>query len=561
MGCGGACGCSGALEHPLAGQASPVRPERGARTVAISGPLTRPACGCGATTGRLAARGSAPIPSQSSPDRARRGPDAAGARPELARRRLRDASAGVVKQHPGTARREALRPPDSSECGVGARSSGVIRPVPNIAYGRSLRADGRTLLFPGISIQVPPSGNFLSSLDTAMAGLLRVGSKVIRANRSGPNERIGPQDLSGVGTELIRPMLSNSLAAMPSRVTGHAQGLKAAGSASAKAKGAPAPNVGPQGTSSGAGPSGGPSPVATTVAINFRYRQCWLTINLRNGQSFEPVSGACYENAAACSAGFSPGAEGCAGVEWDSYNISVDESRSCYTSQPYGDYRGPTTGCDPRATGGDFEVNLHPVDIAWLGAVVDRIMFIAHMCLDYSAGFRRSDELGDTFRLQAEYLSRYALMLMADQARVIVHEVGHVFLGESHCSDGHNCCFDVAADAWFCRVTARLGLPSAVYNSAVVPGRTDFHLTESVVVDACNGCSRDDARDRYHPTLCDVGAWGVPGQRAVFFSDRCYPVSEAATRCSSISVNEDELLSHTGRLGSGDDVREPQWSK
>jgi hypothetical protein len=132
-------------------------------------------------------------------------------------------------------------------------------------------------------------------------------------------------------------------------------------------------------------------------------------------------------------------------------------------------------------------------------------MFMAQLCLDYSKSLFRGDEPGWSRRAlesvrAGQQFAQYALALIADRARILVHELGHVYLGGSpHCGyhtkrEGDQrwrSCFDVAARFLWAQVTAENGLPLDTY-----VGKTALGGSPSAEPDFTGRTKRDGENDR-----------------------------------------------------------------
>lgn len=128
---------------------------------------------------------------------------------------------------------------------------------------------------------------------------------------------------------------------------------------------------------------------------------------------------------------------------------------------------------------GTWSITLRPELLAWYGFVCDYILYLARMALDYA-----QDPLGAPAGDRAEYrrkafeLSRYALRIIVDQGRLVIHELGHVHNGwGGHCSRG-NCCFDLAGHRWRCALTALMGLPMDTGTSNAADTWTNISRTD-----------------------------------------------------------------------------------
>ncbi|GDX78213.1 hypothetical protein LBMAG42_00240 [Deltaproteobacteria bacterium] len=95
------------------------------------------------------------------------------------------------------------------------------------------------------------------------------------------------------------------------------------------------------------------------------------------------------------------------------------------------------------------------------GLVVDYLLMWAHvaMALSKKHGYAATPE-GQAYRSAALLIGRYAFREVVDYGKLVVHELGHNYLGE----EGHRvhaCCMCATAQAWYTGVCAELGLPDA----------------------------------------------------------------------------------------------------
>jgi hypothetical protein len=180
-----------------------------------------------------------------------------------------------------------------------------------------------------------------------------------------------------------------------------------------------------------------------------------------------------------------------AGLEYVTFT-DVDNPASTLKPWP----RSDTTFSTARASSSRRAVTFQPAHLAYDGEVCDTLMFMAQLCLDRARALcrRREREAPDwapqavlAVRAGRQFAS-YALVIIAERARVLVHELGHVYLGGSpHCgydasilSKGvpspvadhtgaprWRSCFDVASWAFLARVQAENGLPIEPYIAVV----------------------------------------------------------------------------------------------
>ena len=166
-----------------------------------------------------------------------------------------------------------------------------------------------------------------------------------------------------------------------------------------------------------------------------------------------------------------------------------------------------------------WAVTQRPEFLAWFGFVTDYILYLARMAFDYARdldGGARPSERAE-YRQKAYELGRYALRLLTDRGRLVIHELGHVHNGlGGHCTRGE-CCFDLAAYRWECAVTAQLGLP-------IDPGTSAASDTWSNTGRAINRsyCQPEDSKVTTDPRVyCGVHTPGDTGTRWVFWCTTC----------------------------------------
>ncbi len=202
----------------------------------------------------------------------------------------------------------------------------------------------------------------------------------------------------------------------------------------------------------------------------------------------------------ACTEGFRQGEEDlCLGRPWNAFSPSliIDNARSSYTYLADADYPRSTeapypwddTACLFYAFAGQTEwsAQFRALQLGWDGFNCDYILYLARMAWDYAryAGERMlAAALGDTPDLVATWGARYlqaeaaarplagfALSIILSRTRVLVHELGHVYLGGSpHCGYDEATsaarwagCFESAAQHFKVRVAARLGVSMDPY--------------------------------------------------------------------------------------------------
>lgn len=177
----------------------------------------------------------------------------------------------------------------------------------------------------------------------------------------------------------------------------------------------------------------------------------------------------------ACGRYFNPSGESC-------HNPKFDEEMSDWVLSGWDEhYRAWTRvpglppamsyedlDCTLLGIGGGFNVTMRPNHLQWCGFVTDRVLHLARIAHDYARyldGLGRGPRLSSsTWQTAAVQLGRYALGPALELGLVLVHELGHSYMGEGgHCE--YQCCFDAGARAWQWRVRGRLGLPARLWHS------------------------------------------------------------------------------------------------
>lgn len=155
------------------------------------------------------------------------------------------------------------------------------------------------------------------------------------------------------------------------------------------------------------------------------------------------------------------------------------------STHPTNSFAEPPYGPGGRAYVYDLSwtVTQRPELLAWDGFVCDWILYLGRMAYDRSRDFSTEMDILERKLLaqSGQELARYALRILAERGRVLVHELGHVHNGTGgHCSRGE-CCFQFASLRWRCAVIATLGLPldTGTANSASSWTRTVSSTNES----------------------------------------------------------------------------------
>lgn len=196
-----------------------------------------------------------------------------------------------------------------------------------------------------------------------------------------------------------------------------------------------------------------------------------------------------------CSNGFKP-STGVAGRAWDQWDLSWDESRKVLFPSDGIFTFGPNTilpnpGTDVLAHGHDFKVVQHPSILAATGVMCDYLLFLGRLAYDYYRA-TWSASLRPSWRVlprRARTFARYALRLLAERGRLLIHELGHTYTGGGHCGSSNACCFEYAARLWESRVVANMGLPA-------LPGYDDPVLGRDSIRFYLTSC-QDDGGDAY----------------------------------------------------------------
>ncbi len=102
--------------------------------------------------------------------------------------------------------------------------------------------------------------------------------------------------------------------------------------------------------------------------------------------------------------------------------------------------------------GQGFSIFFHAVLAAFDGYVFDYAMYVARLLVDYGREMDQAECVED-----GVMVSRWQLLKLVDRGRLLIHEAGHLWIGEGgHCRWG--ICFEYAAQAWVCGVQGLLGL-------------------------------------------------------------------------------------------------------
>jgi hypothetical protein len=200
--------------------------------------------------------------------------------------------------------------------------------------------------------------------------------------------------------------------------------------------------------------------------------------------------------------------QGVADGQWKTvFELRVDSGRAASWDQPAASWLGYA-----QTDGGVMLVAANR--IAFRGYQLDFTMFWARVALQYAY------ERGDWKAWYGSWVyTRAALSNMVEYGRLWVHEMGHLHMGQGgHCSGEVRvprldtaCCFDIAAEAWKCRVASRLGL--ANLENLVYAGDPAY----SSPANPCGGGAEHDA----YPLRCNRVSYCVPHEAASFAAGPC----------------------------------------
>lgn len=222
-----------------------------------------------------------------------------------------------------------------------------------------------------------------------------------------------------------------------------------------------------------------------------------------------------------CDIGVDSGESGFCGADWDDFSLHYLEpswwfnpligetilvGSYCLSANP-SYYQEPDTDCGSTlAVGHGFNVRMHPVRLAFDAIRADYALTWARIALAFAL------EHDIWYWIPASRLARFVLRIITGWGETLIHELGHTYCGGGHCSV-HDCCFELAAQAWSCRVTAFLGLPSSSdwpdWSATAPDDRISYGTT----------CEEDDGRHVF--TWCDLVRPYEPGAAAVFWSTGC----------------------------------------
>lgn len=184
---------------------------------------------------------------------------------------------------------------------------------------------------------------------------------------------------------------------------------------------------------------------------------------------------------------------------------------------------GPGTGCGTNWYGENWHVSYGAAPLAFDGYTMDVIMFLAGLVYDYtrtriSPLNPPSGGLGPRLQLNpnpdyvegmrsARRLAGYALRIAAQWGYHTIHEVGHTYNGDNHCTTWA-CCSELAAQRWLCKTEGLLGLPFCEYYTKAADGSGDWDSatyagTAGNCMDLCATC--ETGQPAFTCTVIDPG--------------------------------------------------------
>jgi hypothetical protein len=179
--------------------------------------------------------------------------------------------------------------------------------------------------------------------------------------------------------------------------------------------------------------------------------------------------------------------------------VANDDGEDVRHEHPYDGWPGRTSACAKLGNTPGFAVHYHGIDLAYTAFIVDWLLFVARVAIDFGDWLGNVDRYDGRSRFDyhglADDLGRYALCAVAERGKLFIHELGHAWLGGGHCE--HRCCFEIAALHWRCRVSGLLGLPHGALYSTWGDDDEPTYTTSSECKDS--GC----------PGAADLGVFAV----------------------------------------------------
>jgi len=182
---------------------------------------------------------------------------------------------------------------------------------------------------------------------------------------------------------------------------------------------------------------------------------------------------------------------------------------------------------DPYCQGGGHvtgtydRVIFHPSWLWYDGALVDFLLYWARVALDYADHVGGSPLHEDA----AFRIGRFVLRRFVRWGTHVIHEVGHVFCGGSHC-DRNSCYMDHMYERFECAARARLGLyvsPLELRAGAEICHAENNHRCSNVT--NCDFCGAETSVDgacdctSYQNLLCRIDTGGAPFALGTSYSD------------------------------------------
>lgn len=248
---------------------------------------------------------------------------------------------------------------------------------------------------------------------------------------------------------------------------------------------------------------------------NFWGSTCGVSINFENDDEHARVNTPDCARGDRCT-----GDSFCVGPLWNDYSFLWDAQAKIFTAGTL--TNSPESGCNPYARTSTASVFLQPVWLGFFGQYGDRVFFLARMCLDWALA-ESARPLSDL--LTSQRIARYVLSSLMPLLNNFVHELGHVWGATLHCGNDWNCCFDIAAEVFRWRVTARLGLAPSPFNAYLLGDYGGQRYAKSY---DCSNCSTDDDETQYWPFYGIIPEAGVPGSEPTLFVRHCWRSDESS---------------------------------
>ncbi len=185
------------------------------------------------------------------------------------------------------------------------------------------------------------------------------------------------------------------------------------------------------------------------------------------------------------------------------------------------------------------------------GLVVDYLLMWAHvaMALSKKQGYSTTPE-GQAYYSAALLIGRYAFREIVDYGKLVVHELGHNYLGEQG-HRVHSCCMCTTAQAWYTGVCAELGLPDAeasIRHGFSNATSEEWRTYQEVILELDDLCSRESTSDtdevmsvttstnNYWSHLTWYGSPGEVGGTRIFMPSACSETDSQGNSVTSADV-------------------------